>query len=341
MLNGIPRQAWRKTLAALNSTPVVSHTGGGAIEPLPQLRTLAGLGSMLPVAAGALGVGLLTGSKRTGVNFFTANWPQLMLATGGVSISVVGEQNLHVQRPAVFIFNHRNSFDVFVAAALVRENWTAVGKKELEKDLVAGTIGRIVDAAFIERDDPEKSVAGLHKVEELARRGLSVVIAPEGTRTGASEVGPFKKGPFRIAMTVGIPIVPIVIRNAEVMGDRTSMILHRGTVDVAVLPPVPVDGWTVAKLPHHIEQIRQLYIDTLQNWPTRPTSAIRVGGGHAAPAEAQRQSSTDAPPPKRAPVGAAEPPKRQRSRATTQKVSNKATAQGSASGGTAATRRQS
>jgi len=235
----------------------------------PQLRTVAGLASMLPVTAGALAVGLLTGSKRHGVNFFTANWPQLMLNAGGVSINVVGEENLHVCRPAVFIFNHRNSFDVFVAAALVRENWTAVGKKELQNDPIAGTIGRIVDAAFIERDDPRKSVEGLRKVEELARKGLSVIIAPEGTRVGSPQVGPFKKGPFRIAMSVGIPIVPIVIRNAEVMGARDSLTLQAGTVDVAVLPPVAVDTWTVEELPDRIDRIRQLYIDTLQSWPAR------------------------------------------------------------------------
>ena len=84
----------------------------------------------------------------------------------------------------------------------------------------------------------------LHKIEELARKGLSVLIAPEGTRLDTTEVGPFKKGPFRIAMAAGIPIVPIVIRNAEVIADRDSSTFNPGTVDVAVFPPIPVDDWT-------------------------------------------------------------------------------------------------
>ncbi|OHV05438.1 1-acyl-sn-glycerol-3-phosphate acyltransferase [Mycobacterium talmoniae] len=236
-------------------------------SPLAQLRTFVGLGSLVPVAAGAVGIGLLTGDRRRGVNFFTSTWPQLMLTTGGVSIRTFGAENLRSQRPAVFIFNHRNSFDVFIAAALVRDDWTAVGKKELENDPVAGTIGRFVDAAFIDRDDPQRSVEGLRKVEALARRGISVIIAPEGTRADGSAVGAFKKGPFRIAMAAGIPIVPIVIRNAEAIGDRHSKTLRSGSVDVAVLRPIAVDGWTVAELDERIAEVRQLYVDTLQHWP--------------------------------------------------------------------------
>jgi putative phosphoserine phosphatase/1-acylglycerol-3-phosphate O-acyltransferase len=93
------------------------------------------------------------------------------------------------------------------------------------------------------------------------------VIAPEGTRVDTTEVGPFKKGPFRIAMAVGIPIVPIVIRNAEIVAARNSTTINPGTVDVAVFPPISVQDWTLDTLPEHIAEVRQLYLDTLANWP--------------------------------------------------------------------------
>jgi putative phosphoserine phosphatase / 1-acylglycerol-3-phosphate O-acyltransferase len=234
----------------------------------PRLRTIAGLASLVPIAAGSVTVGVLTRNKRNGVNFFTGNWPKLMLVLGDVELNVLGRENLAACRPAVFIFNHRNSFDVFVAAALVGENWTAVGKKELERDPVAGLIGKIVDAAFIDRDDPAAAVDGLQKVEQLARKGLSVIIAPEGTRTDTDTVGPFKKGPFRIAMSAGIPIVPIVIRNADEVGARHGSVLHAGAVDVAVLPPISVTNWSVVDLDQHIADVRQMYIDALTSWPT-------------------------------------------------------------------------
>jgi putative phosphoserine phosphatase / 1-acylglycerol-3-phosphate O-acyltransferase len=167
----------------------------------------------------------------------------------------------------VFIFNHRNQADPLIAGRLVDSNFTSVGKKELENDPIVGTLGKIMDAAFIDREDPKKAVEGLKKVEELARKGLSILIAPEGTRLDTTEVGPFKKGPFRIAMSAGIPVVPIVIRNAEVIAARDSSTFNPGTVDVVVYPAIPVDDWTHDNLPERIEEVRQLYLDTLKDWP--------------------------------------------------------------------------
>lgn len=92
-------------------------------------------------------------------------------------------------------------------------------------------------------------------------------MAPEGTRLDTTEVGPFKKGPFRIAMAVGIPIVPIVFRNAEIVAARNSNTINPGMVDVAVLPAIPVDDWTLDALSERIAEVRQLYLDILADWP--------------------------------------------------------------------------
>jgi putative phosphoserine phosphatase/1-acylglycerol-3-phosphate O-acyltransferase len=247
--------------------PILRFESRGRVGLRRQVRTLAGIGSMFPVAAGAVGIGVLTGSRRRGVNFFTSTFSQLALAIPGVHLNVIGKENLTAQRPAVFIFNHRNQVDPVIAGALVRDNWVGVGKKELEKDPIMGTLGKLLDGVFVDRDNPVAAVETMHTVEDRARRGLSIVIAPEGTRVDTTEVGPFKKGPFRIAMAVGIPIIPIVIRNAEIVAARNSTVINPGTVDVAVFPPISVQDWTVETLPEHIAGVRQLYLDTLANWP--------------------------------------------------------------------------
>jgi putative phosphoserine phosphatase/1-acylglycerol-3-phosphate O-acyltransferase len=282
-------------VAAKRGWPVLRFSSRGGGGPLGQLRTLAGVGSMIPVAAGALGVALLARNKRRGVNFFTSNWPPLLLGASGVNINVIGEENLTAQRPAVFIFNHRNNFDPFIAGSLIKDNFTSVGKKELENDPIAGTIGKVMDAAFIDRDDPRAAVEGLHKIEELARKGLSVMIAPEGTRLDTTEVGPFKKGPFRIAMTAQIPIVPIVIRNAEVIAARDSSTMHPGSVDVAVFPPISVKDWTVSNLPDRIAEVRQLYLDTLKNWPYNELPEPDLYANSKAAAPAKKTAAKKAP----------------------------------------------
>jgi putative phosphoserine phosphatase/1-acylglycerol-3-phosphate O-acyltransferase len=254
-------------VAAKRGWPILRFSSRSGSSPVSQLRTVAGIASLLPVAAGALGVGLLTRNRRTGVNFFTSQWSRALMTAVGIDLNVIGSENLTAQRPAVFIFNHRNQADPMIAGRLVSDNFTSVGKKELEKDPIMGTIGKVMDAAFIDREDPKAAVEGLRKIEELARKGLSVLIAPEGTRLDTTEVGSFKKGPFRIAMATGIPIVPIVIRNAEVIAERNSSTFNPGTVDVAVFPPIPVDDWTTENLGERIAEVRQLYLDTLKAWP--------------------------------------------------------------------------
>jgi putative phosphoserine phosphatase/1-acylglycerol-3-phosphate O-acyltransferase len=255
------------SVARRRGWPILRFSSRGNFGIVGQLRTMVGIGSMFPVAAGAVGLGLITRSRRRGVNFFTSTWSQLLLAASGVRLNVIGKENLTAQRPAVFIFNHRNQVDPIIVAALVRDNWTGVGKKELENDPIVGTLGKLLDAVFIDRDDPTAAVETLHQVEERAKNGLSIMIAPEGTRVDTTEVGPFKKGPFRIAMAAGIPIVPIVIRNAEIIAARNSTTMNPGTVDVAVFPPIPVDDWTLDTLPDRIAEVRQLYLDTLADWP--------------------------------------------------------------------------
>ena len=247
--------------------PILEFNSRGRGGLLGQVRNLLGVGSVVPAAYGAVGWGLLTGSRRRGVNFFTAAFPRALLAINGVNLNVIGEENLNKKRPAVFIFNHRNNFDPIIVASLLKDNWTGVGKKELERDPIVGAMGKLTDTIFIDREDPKKAVESLKEAEELARKGLSVMIAPEGTRLDTRSVGPFKKGPFRLAMSAGVPIVPVVIRNAEMISARDSQTLHPGTVDVVVYPPISLADWTLDDLSDRIAEVRQLFVDTLKNWP--------------------------------------------------------------------------
>ena len=276
-----------REVARKRGWPILEFNSRGRGGLVGQVRNLLGMGAVIPAAYGAVGWGLLTRSRRRGVNFFTTAFPQAMLAINGVHLNVIGEKNLTKKRPAVFIFNHRNNIDPIIVGSLIKDNWTGVGKKELESDPIVGAIGKLTDTIFIDREDQKKAVESLKEAEELARKGLSVMISPEGTRTDTRSVGPFKKGPFRLAMAAGIPIVPVVIRNAEVISARDSQTLHPGTVDIVVYPPLSIDDWTLDDLSERISEVRQLYIDTLKSWPDGkvPDAALYKHAAKKAPAK--------------------------------------------------------
>ena len=181
---------------------------------------------------------------------------------------MVGEENLWSQRPAVFLFNHQSQLDVLVLGALLRENFTGVAKKSLEKDPFFGPIGWLANVAFIDRRNNAKAREALEPVVAALKEGRSLAVAPEGTRSPTPRLLPFNKGPFHIAMQAEVPLVPIVMRNCGEIMAAHSYVVHPGVVDVAVLPPVDTRDWELADLDEHITQVRDMYLQTLSDWPT-------------------------------------------------------------------------
>jgi putative phosphoserine phosphatase/1-acylglycerol-3-phosphate O-acyltransferase len=254
-------------VAARRGWPVLRFSSRGARGLTARLRYLAGIGAVVPAGAAGLAAGVLRWDKRAGLNLTSDLWLGALLAANGVQVEVSGAANAHSSLPAVFVFNHRNKFDPFIAASVVRRDFTVVAKKELASDPVLGPIGRFADFAFVDRDNPRAATATMREMQAAATRGLSVLIAPEGTRMDTATVGEFKRGAFRLAMAAKIPIVPIVLRNAEQISGLNASTINPGTVQIAVLPPVPVHGWTRRNLDARIDGVRRQFIDTLAAWP--------------------------------------------------------------------------
>jgi putative phosphoserine phosphatase/1-acylglycerol-3-phosphate O-acyltransferase len=256
-------------VAAARGWPVRRFPARGRPGPVAVVRTaaaLAGVGSTLGLA---LGVGVLNRSRRTATNFLSSVGPEVALGLAGVSLQVTGEEHLWSHRPAVFIFNHQSALDVLVLAGLLRRDFTGVVKREASRDPLFAPLGYLAGVAYVERDRGGKAdaQAALAPALERLREGISVAIAPEGTRSATRRVGPFKKGAFHLAMQAGVPIVPIVIRNTGDLMWRRSMVVRPGTVQVAVRPPVDVAGWKPDELDDRVAEVRQLFLDTLADWP--------------------------------------------------------------------------
>src|SRR5215469_16069385 len=236
-------------------------------------HTAAGLAGMIGGFTAGVVLGAATGSRREAVDLGTTLAGELGSVLAGVRLDVRGAEHLAV-RPAVFLFNHQSQLDVLILAKLLRGGFTGVAKKELASDPGFGLVFRLADVAFVDRHDHAQAMKALGPAVQKLRDGISLVIAPEGTRSATPALGPFKKGAFHVAMQAGVPIVPIVIRNAGELMWRGATTLHAGTVQVAVLPPVSTAGWTVDELDEHIERVRGQYLTTLANWPAHGSGQV-------------------------------------------------------------------
>ena len=248
--------------------PVHRFKGRGTATPDLVVRHVAAIGGFLTATATGIGLGILNRSRADAVNTMVSVGSDLSLGVAGIHLDVIGEEHVWSHRPAVFLFNHQSSVDALLVMALLRRDITAVAKKELAANPLLRIVGMLADAVFIDRTSSEDAVAAMRPlVERALARGKSLAVAPEGTRSGTGRLGPFKKGAFRLAMAGGVPVVPIVFRNAADVWPLGTQVMRPGTVDVVVHPPIPTDGWTDANLELRIAEVRRLYLDTLTDWP--------------------------------------------------------------------------
>jgi putative phosphoserine phosphatase/1-acylglycerol-3-phosphate O-acyltransferase len=254
--------------------PVQRFTSRGTPGPDAYLRSALATASAVPVFLGAAAMRVLTGEKREAANFLASTLTEISLGLGKVKLNVTGEEHLWAARPAVFIWNHRNLIDTQIVSRLVQRDFGAVAGKERQKSPLFAAASRFMHIAFVDRDDRGAVVATLEPATRLLGEGISMLVAPEDTRPAGEGIGEFRKEAFHMAMAAKVPIVPIVIRNVDDIGSRRVGAMRPGVVDVAVLPPIPVAGWTPRDLDRRIVGVRRLFVDTLADWP-RPVSRGR------------------------------------------------------------------
>lgn len=251
-------------IAAKRGWPVRRFHSRGTPGALEILRTALAIGSLAPAFALGVPAAVLGGSWRRAVNVAISTWGELGTALVGVDVQVTGESHLWEHRPAVFIFNHQSGIDMLLLCRLLRRDIVGVAKQELRRNPIFGPAFALAGVVFIDRFDHARAVAALAPAVEKLREGISLVLAPEGTRSETARLGRFKKGAFHLAMAAGVPIVPIVFRNALDALPKHGVVVRPATIEVVVHPPIPTTGWTAERLDAEITAIHRLYEETLE-----------------------------------------------------------------------------
>ncbi|GJM36221.1 MAG: hypothetical protein DHS20C18_52220 [Saprospiraceae bacterium] len=250
-------------LAFRNSWPVFRFDDEERPGPINFIRTGLALGSLIPAVISGVTKGAFNMSWQEGVNSLMASVGDLVVAAAGIEMVVKGEEHLWSKRPAVFIFNHQSSADLFIVSKLIRKDATGIAKKELKMMPIIGQLMTAAGVIFIDRKDREKAIEGMKPAVEALKNGTSIIIFPEGTRSKDYKLGVFKKGAFHLAMEAGAPIVPVVIRNARDAMPLGTNVLRSVAIEVVAMPPISTKRWKKENLNQHIAKIRGMYLKEL------------------------------------------------------------------------------
>lgn len=136
-------------------------------------------------------------------------WSRSVLWFLLVPIRVTGEENVNPKQSYVFVANHQSFLDVFAVYGWLPNNFKWLMKKEIRKVPFVGTACAVAGHIFVDRSNPRAALQSMEHIKGELVDGISTVIFPEGTRSKNGEIGRFKQGAFKIAMDMGLPVVPI------------------------------------------------------------------------------------------------------------------------------------
>jgi 1-acyl-sn-glycerol-3-phosphate acyltransferase len=149
-------------------------------------------------------------------------------------------KDTNTRKPVMFVANHSSWMDIyFVGVSIGWQNYKMVAKKELLKVPFLSKSLKVAKHILLDRDDLKSQLKTYKTGVKYLKNGVNLVTFAEGTRSANGRLGPFKKGAFRMATSVGASIVPISIGYAHKvhpkdyvlpvrMGRRIPASLHIG-----------------------------------------------------------------------------------------------------------------
>jgi len=163
--------------------------------------------------------------------------------------------------PHVFVMNHQSMLDIPCAFACIPTNLRFVAKDVLRYVPFLGWYMWITGMIFVDRSRGTKALRSLARAAERIRKGASVLVFPEGTRSRDGTILPFKRGPFVLALQAAVPIVPVAIAGSGQVLPPGGMRLRSGEVRLKMGRPIPTAGRPRQASEQLMQEIRAALID--------------------------------------------------------------------------------
>jgi 1-acyl-sn-glycerol-3-phosphate acyltransferase len=169
---------------------------------------------------------------------------RLGLALAGIRVRVAGLERVP-DRAAVYASNHQSNVDPPVIFDVVHPRLHILYKAEIDAVPILARAFRYGGFIPVDRRNKEAALRSIETGAASIRAGNSFLIFPEGTRSKTSELLPFKKGGFIMAIKAQAPIVPVAVQGGRDSMRRGSWMLRPVTVSVRIGEPIESAGFTL------------------------------------------------------------------------------------------------
>ena len=183
---------------------------------------------------------------------------------GDCKINVNRKEHLDRKRPAIYVSNHTSVMDIFIAIWLSPFGTVGVAKKEVLVYPFFGQAYLLSGHLWIDRKQTQKTIASLKKLAKVVlRKGLSIFIWPEGTRSRTGRLQPFKKGLVHLALQTTLPLIPVIVQDACRCWEKKTLTIRGVNIKINIIPPIDTSNWSLERLEKALEEVHAQFLKFL------------------------------------------------------------------------------
>jgi len=201
------------------------------------------------------------GSYNKVTNKLALIWAKSIVWSAGAKIELHGLEKIDFNKSYVFAGNHQSHIDVVAVFSILPLTVRYIAKKELFRIPFFGWAMAAAGIIKVDRSNREKAIKSIDKAGESIKKGVSVILFPEGTRSPDGEIHAFKKGAFVLATKSGVPIVPISISGTRRILEKHSLSLNPGTVKIVISEPIESSIYKLEERDKFVNDVRQVIIN--------------------------------------------------------------------------------
>lgn len=166
---------------------------------------------------------------------------RLILKVTGVTVTVIGYENIPKDTPVLYIGNHRSFFDILLTYTRCIGLTGYIAKAEMEQIPLLSQWMKLLNCLFLDRKDLKKGMKTIMEGIDKIKSGISICIFPEGTRNRNEDeldLLTFHEGSFKLATKTGCPIVPIALNNTVSIFEKQFPRIRKTHVVIEYCKPI-------------------------------------------------------------------------------------------------------
>ncbi|NTV97790.1 MAG: 1-acyl-sn-glycerol-3-phosphate acyltransferase [Chlorobiaceae bacterium] len=180
----------------------------------------------------------LVDSSGDSFHRLAAWWGRFSARLFGIKVEVIGRENYESDKNYLVLSNHAGMADIPLLLGSMDLNLRFVAKEELGKIPIFGWSMKQAGYVLIKRGQNREALKSLLDAAEVLKKGRSVHIFPEGTRSATGELLPFKRGAFLVAQKGGKPVLPVTILGTNLITPKKSLKIYGGKIRLVISPPL-------------------------------------------------------------------------------------------------------